>query len=290
MRLALTHRTVYAYDDDVTASYGLGLLTPRELAHQHVVEHVIDVRPAPADLRHDVDLHGNTLTYLQIDTPHRELVVEARGVVETRPPVTDLPALAHPWEDARPAHRRDVVDAWRALDFALASPSIAHSERAVAYARASLAPGRPLGEAALELMGRIHDDFRYDPEATSVTATVDDLLSAGAGVCQDFAQLMLAGLRGHGLAARYVSGYLATDPPPGKARVLGADATHAWVEVWVPGDGWLALDPTNDQPANERYVTVGWGREYAEVTPLKGVIYTEATTSTLSVAVDVVPA
>nr|WP_302477594.1 transglutaminase family protein [Aeromicrobium stalagmiti] len=158
-----------------------------------------------------------------------------------------------------------------------------------AYAAESLAPGRPVGEAVIEVMHRIHTDFAYDKTATTVTTTVDDIFDKRAGVCQDFAHLTLACLRSHGLAVRYVSGYLATTPPPGKERIVGADATHAWAAVWIPGDGWLAVDPTNDQLVNDRYVTVAWGRDYADVPPVKGVIFTEAKKSTLKVEVDVAP-
>jgi transglutaminase-like putative cysteine protease len=139
-------------------------------------------------------------------------------------------------------------------------------------------------------MQRIHRDFAYDSTATTVTSTVADVMRKRAGVCQDFAHLALACLRGHGVAARYVSGYLATQPPPGKERVVGADASHAWLAVWMPGSGqWLAIDPTNDQWANERYVTVAWGRDYGDVSPVKGIIYTKAKKSTLRVSVDVAP-
>lgn len=289
MRLDVTHRTTYTYDDVVTGSYGIGCLTPRELSWQRVVEHTVAIEPDPSDRSTDVDHYGNTATYFQLDAAHRDLVVVAHSVVETDDPVHDAAALAVPWEDARPASRRDVPDAWQAIDLALASPSVDHPPSAHAYGAESLRPGRPLGEAVLDLMHRVHADFAYEQGATTVTSTIEEVLEARAGVCQDFAQLMLACLRSHGLAARYVSGYLATEPPPGKERVVGADATHAWVAVWVPGGGWLALDPTNDQTANERYVTVAWGREYADVPPLKGVIFTEAKTSTLGVAVDVVP-
>lgn len=141
-------------------------------------------------------------------------------------------------------------------------------------------------------MHRIFTDFDYDATATTVTSTIADVLSTRAGVCQDFAQLAIAGLRAHGLAARYVSGYLSTLPPPGHDRVVGADASHAWLAVWVPGEAgghWLAVDPTNDVRVGDRHVTVAWGRDYGDVPPLKGVIFTDAETSTLSVEVDVEP-
>nr|WP_281380048.1 transglutaminase family protein [Nocardioides ginsengisegetis] len=176
-----------------------------------------------------------------------------------------------------------------ATDFALASGQAPHHPEAAAYAAASFPDGRPVGEAVTDLVRRIHADFAYDKTATTVTSTIEEILEKRAGVCQDFAHLTLACVRSLGLAGRYVSGYLATTPPPGQERLVGADASHAWVAVWVGDDEWLALDPTNDSRADDRYVTVAWGRDYADVVPVKGVIFTEAKRSTLQVAVDVAP-
>ncbi len=194
----------------------------------------------------------------------------------------------------------ELPGAWRATDVAVASGLVEQTEEAYLYGGLSLTTGRPPGEAVTDLMHRIHAEFTYDKGVTTVTSTVDEIFRVKGGVCQDFAHLMLACLRSHGLAARYVSGYLSTTPPPGGHRVVGADASHAWVSVWVPStdaaalgspvDGqWLAVDPTNDQWADDRYVTVAWGRDYADIPPVKGVIFTEAKTSTLDVSVDVAP-
>jgi transglutaminase-like putative cysteine protease len=289
VRYRVSHRTTYSYDDDVSDSLGIAYLVPRELPWQHVAERAFTVVPQPLDHTEDLDYYGNTATYFQVTEPHRVLDVLAVSEVEVRAPEHDPQALATPWEDARPAHRPDVADAWRVQDLALASALADQTAEARAYAARSLEPGRPIGEAVVEVMHRIHDDFAYDKTATTVTTTVDDIFDKRAGVCQDFAHLTLACLRSHGLAVRYVSGYLATTPPPGKERIVGADATHAWAAVWVPGDGWLAVDPTNDQLVNDRYVTVAWGRDYGDVPPVKGVIFTEATSSTLRVEVDVAP-
>ena len=289
MKYVVTHRTTYGYDAEVTDSLGVAHLAPRRLPWQRVDAHDVDVRPGTADVSADVDHYGNTATFFQVTEPHRELVVTARSEVEVEQEQHDPATLAVPWEQARPADRRDVPDAWRAVDLALTSPSVRSTAQVARYAAASLEPGRPLGEAVLDLVHRIHTDFTYEQGATSVTTTIEDVMRARAGVCQDFAHLVLAGLRAHGLAARYVSGYLATDPPPGRERIVGADASHAWAAVWLPGGGWLAVDPTNDQVVGDRYVTVAWGREYADVPPLKGVIFTEATESTMLVEVDVAP-
>lgn len=293
MRYRITHRTAYTYDDDVTDSLGVAHLVPRTLAHQQIAAAGVVVTPEPADLAHDTDCYGNTVTYFQVTRPHRELVVEGRCEATVTTPAYDHDALARPWDRARPLVEPTLPGAWRATDFALPSALVEQTDEARAYAARSLRPGRPVGEAVTELVRRIHAEFRYDATATTVTSTVPETFRERAGVCQDFAHLALAGLRAHGLAARYVSGYLATEPPPGRDRVVGADASHAWVEVWLPdssGDGaWLALDPTNDQWVDDRYVTVALGRDYGDVPPVKGVIFTEATTSSLTVSVDVAP-
>ncbi|TIC84986.1 transglutaminase family protein [Nocardioides sp. GY 10113] len=293
MRYRVEHRTTYTYDDHVTDSLGVAHLVPRSLPWQQLGtgdgEYRVAVTPTPDDHSSEVDFYGNRVTYFQVVTPHRELQVVGRGEVDVVTPVVDEERLATRWERFRPLLDPGAPGAWRATDFALASPAVPIHPGARDYAAESLTRGRPVGEAVTELMNRIHADFDYDPSATTVTSTVPEIIARRAGVCQDFAHFTLAGLRAHGLAARYVSGYLATEPPPGKERVVGADASHAWLALWLGDDEWLAFDPTNDQWQNERYVTVAWGRDYGDVPPVKGVIFTEATTSELSVSVDVAP-
>ena len=284
------HRTAYTYSDPVEDSVGQFHLIPRELPGQRVREAEVVVSPAPGDMRRDSDYFGNWSTYFHVTDAHEALSIEASSEVAVTAPEYDAAALALPWETARPLRHPDQEGAWRAAEFAMPSPRVAQSEATAAYGAISLTPGRPIGEAATDLMHRIYTDFDYDGTATTVTSTVADALEKRAGVCQDFAHVALACLRSHGVAARYVSGYLATQPPPGKERVFGADASHAWLAVWLPGtDQWLAIDPTNDQWANDRYVTVAWGRDYGDVSPVKGIIFTEAKTSTLRVSVDVAP-
>lgn len=288
-RYRVEHRTTYTYDEDVTDSFGVGHLVPRALPWQQVAEYDVAVSPAPGDLSRDADYYGNTVSYFQVTTPHTELVVVGAGEVDVAVPIVDDSLLARPWEDARPLLAPQSLGAWQATDFALASAAVPIHAGARDYAATSLVPGRPIGEAVTDLMNRIHADFDYDAAATTVTSTVSEILAKRAGVCQDFAHFTLSALRAHGLAARYISGYLATEPPPGKERIVGADASHAWVAVWLGGEEWLALDPTNDQWQNDRYVTLAWGRDYGDIPPLKGVIFTEAKTSRLVVSVDVAP-
>ncbi len=289
MRYRLRHTTTYTYDAPVSDSLGVAHLVPLALPWQQVSDYVVTVTPQPGDLADDRDYYGNHVTYFQVTRPHRELVVEGSGEVDVVARVVPAEALATPWESLRPLRDPDLPGAWAVTDFALPSAQVDHPAAAVEYAALSLTPGRAVGEAVTDLMHRVHGDFDYDRTATTVTSTVAHILDRRAGVCQDFAHLMLACLRAHGLAARYVSGYLATEPPPGKERIVGADASHAWVEVWLGGEEWLALDPTNDQEVADRHVTVARGRDYGDVPPLKGVIFTEAKKSAMRVAVDVAP-
>lgn len=286
----MAHRTAYAYNGNVRDSLGLAHLVPRVLPWQQVAEHAVTVEPRPGDVTEDLDCYGNVVSYFHVTDAHTRLTIDAVSEVTVVPPVYDAAALAEPWENARPSLNPTARDAWAAIEFSLESPRARHVDEAREYAAASLTPGRPIGEAVTDLMHRIYTDFDYDSKATTVTSTVADVMTKRAGVCQDFAHLALACLRSHGVAARYVSGYLATKPPPGKERVVGADASHAWVAVWLPGSNqWLAFDPTNDQWLADRHVTVAWGRDYGDVPPVKGIIFTKAKKSTLRVSVDVAP-
>lgn len=285
----IQHSTTYTYDADVTGSYGVFHLRPRDLEWQRCVSHEITVEPAPSDLLVHDDLYGNAKSYFHVTEPHQTLVVTAVSQVEVEQQQLPADLLAVPWERARPAERGDQPDAWSATDFTYPSPYIEVPPGIEEYTRTSFTPGRPLGEAAVELMHRVHDDFTYKFGSTSVSTPVSTLLEKKMGVCQDFSHFMVSGLRSLGLAGRYVSGYLATRPPPGQPRLVGADASHAWVGCWVPGAGWLYLDPTNAKVIDESHATVAFGRDYGDVPPVKGVIFTESKTSKMKVSVDMAP-
>ncbi len=285
----IRHETAYHYQGEITSSYGLYHLSPREIDRQHVLGHRVDVSPLPSDRASYEDVYGNRCTWYHVTEPHTELAIVATTDIGIGRQQVDPDLLARPWDQCRPDLRRDVPDWWEAVDFTLASPRVDLPPEVADYAAASFAPARPLGEAVEDLNHRIHDDFTYDPRATSVTTRVGDVLRLRAGVCQDFAQLMVACLRSVGLAGRYVSGYLATVPPPGKPRNIGADATHAWAGVWVPGAGWYDLDPTNNRPVDESHATVAWGRDYSDVAPVRGVIYGARGGSSMTVSVDMAP-
>ncbi len=285
----IQHSTTYTYESDVTASYGQVYLRPRDLPWQRCVSHEVVIEPAPGNLFVHDDLYGNAKSFFHVTEPHRELVVRAVSHVEVGLGSPGEDRLAVPWEQARPAARPELADAWSATDFTFASPYVEVPPGIEEYTRVSFTPGRALGEAAVELMHRVHDDFTYKFGSTSVGTTVSTLLERRTGVCQDFSHFMLSGLRSLGLAGRYVSGYLATRPPPGRPRLVGADASHAWVGCWVPGGGWLYLDPTNAKVIDESHATVAYGRDYGDVLPVRGVIFTESKQSTMKVSVDMAP-
>lgn len=293
MRYRVRHITTYSYDDDVTGSYGQFHLRPRDLDWQQCVAHEVEVNPEPSDLFRHVDLYGNTKSYFHVIEPHTELVVTATSVLEIDPPAYDAEALAQPWEECRPLVPDTVAardpDAWRATDFVFASTMVDIPPGIREYADRSFTPGRPIGESVTELMHRVYADFTYKSGSTTVSTRVAELLEKKTGVCQDFTHFMVSGLRSLGLAGRYVSGYLATRPPPGKPRLVGADASHAWVGCWIPGTGWMYLDPTNNRLIDASHATVAWGRDYADVTPVKGVIFTESKKSKMTVSVDMEP-
>jgi transglutaminase-like putative cysteine protease len=263
-------------------------LRPRDLDWQRCLEHEVRVQPEPAEISRHEDVYGNTKTYFHVLTPHTQLVITGTSVVEISERDLDPDLLALPWESTRPALAMD-SDAWRATDFTFPSPMVDVPDGIRDYATQSFAPGRAIGEAAIDLMHRIHADFTYKSGSTTVATRVGDLLARRMGVCQDYAHFMVSCLRSLGLAGRYVSGYLATVPPPGKERVVGADASHAWAGVWVPGAGWLYLDPTNNRLTDVSHATVAWGRDYGDVPPVKGVIFTESKKSTMKVGVDMAP-
>ncbi|WP_305046553.1 transglutaminase family protein [Geoalkalibacter sp.] len=289
MKYRVTHTTEFVYEARVGLSYNLARLMPRGLPRQQVLSAVLRITPHPQDHESALDYFGNRTDYFSIQQPHDELRVTAISEVEVSAPETGLFDQAQnlSWEEARDHLRADrSAPGIDALQFTLDSPMVVVEDFLADYARASFSPGRFLDEAVDDLMRRIFKDFKYDPEFSSIATPLREVMAHRGGVCQDFAHLAIGCLRAQGLAARYVSGYLETDPPPGKERLVGADASHAWFSVYHPVRGWLDFDPTNNQQPGERYVTLAWGRDFADVTPLKGVAYGGGEHQ-LKVAVDV---
>jgi len=284
----ISHSTVYRYSDVVTSSYGRGFLTPRDSTRQRCLSHELIIEPEAADSSTSRDGYGNISSYFHVTERHNTLSIRSSSVVEVDPLPPELyggGSARAPWEIARPVG----LDGALATEFTLDLRPAEITDELRAYAAPSFEPGRPLIEVLRDLTSRIFTDFTYRSGSTTVSTKVSEVLAAREGVCQDFARLAIACLRANGLAASYVSGYLATDPPPGKERMVGIDATHAWASVWTPQNQWLGLDPTNDQMVDERYIYVGFGRDYADVPPLRGIIYTDAESSVIDVSVDVAP-
>ena len=273
----------------MSVSHHVVRLTPRELSRQKVARSKISVSPAPPVLGRENDYFGNSVNYFTLQEPHTKLTVEADSELEVHPaPMPDF-AASPAWNvvrDALPAdHASDSLDAYQ---FVFDSRRVAGSPEMAAYARESFPEGRPLMEAVLDLMHRIHQDYRFDTKATEVSTPVETFFEKRRGVCQDFAHLQIACLRSLSLPARYVSGYLRTMPAPGKPRLVGADASHAWCAAWCPGIGWVDFDPTNDCVPSDGHITVAWGRDYSDVSPIHGVLLGGAH-HTLDVGVDVMP-
>ena len=289
-RYRVDHHTEYVYAATTATSQHLAYLTPRELPLQKVLWHDLTIDPAPADRSCRVDYFGNTAESFTMLTPYKALSAVSRSLVTVFEPAP-LPdvATSPPWESVRDQLAAGSPGApLEAIEFSAGSPYVDIGPEIEAFGRAVFPAGRPLLEGALELMHRIHHAFAFDSTATSIATPVSRILAGQRGVCQDFAHVHLACFRALGLSARYVSGYLLTDPPPGQPRLIGADASHAWVSVWCPVNGWVDLDPTNDVRPGLRHITLAWGRDYGDVSPLRGVMVGGGA-HVLHVGVSVVP-
>jgi transglutaminase-like putative cysteine protease len=255
VRYEITHVTVYDYEDSVSVSHHVARLAPRAGDRQRIIAHDWDIDPRPAVMSDHVDYFGNTVTFFAVQGPHSRLTVTSRGRVEVADAAA-VPPSSPPWESARDLRAPELAGAF---EFALDSPLVAAHRRYAAYAQPSFPADRPLLDAVADLTARINRDLRFEPGATSIATPLEQVFTSRRGVCQDFAHLQIACLRSLGLAARYVSGYLETAPPPDHPRLVGADASHAWVSVYVPGTGWVDVDPTNNLVP-------------ADVSPIRGVI------------------
>jgi transglutaminase-like putative cysteine protease len=285
----IVHRTTYKYKYPVSLGSHVACLKPRAMAHHQLAQSQLHIRPRPATRTERVDYFGNVLCFFTIQEPHRELVVEARSEVIVEENARPWPQVAIPWEEAaKAAFTDDSPAGLDACQFGFESPRIRVRPEFASYALQSFTPRRPMLEALLDLTARIHTDFRFDSKVTNVRTPTEEVFKKRRGVCQDFAHLQIACLRSLNLAARYVSGYLRTYPAPGQPRLVGADASHAWVSAYCPGFGWLDMDPTNNIVPSNGHVTLAWGRDYGDVSPLRGLILGGGA-HTLKVGVDMEP-
>ena len=302
MLLHITHTTTYHYTPQVNTAQHMAYLLPRDLPSQTVRNADLHIAPEPASCSTQVDVYGNLRTFFSLPSAHNELRITASSTLETHnspaPAVDTTPA----WEKVRAHFLYHAGAAWDpATEFVFASPYVPIDAVFADYARATFTPQRPVLQAACALMTRIHQEFTYASQSTDIHTPAREALQRREGVCQDFAHILLACLRAQGLAARYVSGYVLTQPPAGQPRLIGSDASHAWVSVYVPEvqndtlcthGHWYDLDPTNNRwglhsPGLD-YVTLAWGRDYGDVSPVRGVIHGGAR-HTLAVGVTVMP-
>ncbi len=290
MKYRVVHTTRYSYSEPASLSQNELFLFPRETATQWVISNSLSIQPKPQYQRRQTDYFGNNVSVFMVQHPHTALEMTSTSTVETAHPQVLEASLTPSWEEVKHIltihQNQDELDAYQ---FVFSSPLIETNNEALYYAQTSFAQGVPILMGASDLIKRIYTEFSYDKNASNVDTSVSQVFKTRKGVCQDFAHLAISCLRSLGLAARYVSGYLETQPPAGKQKLVGADASHAWISIFIPGFGWVDLDPTNNQPTGESYITVAWGRDYGDVAPVKGVVMGGGSHQ-LSVMVDVSPA
>ncbi|TCK30413.1 transglutaminase-like putative cysteine protease [Ancylobacter aquaticus] len=290
MKYDIHQSTAYSYASAVPVARHVVRMVPVERPNQRVVASHFAVEPEPVEWTETRDFFGNKVVHIRIETPHRSFIVKTRARVEVTAPPEVAPGSGPSWEETREAANGSAdLSALSPAHFLFPSPAVVLSPAITSWTAESFPPGRPMLAGALDLMNRIYADFTYDPRATDVSTPALKAFELRAGVCQDFAHIMIAGLRGLGLPAAYVSGFLRTEPPPGKERLQGADATHAWVSVWCGEEiGWQGLDPTNALHVATDHVVLAVGRDYTDVAPIGGVIFGSGKQK-LKVEVDVIP-
>ncbi|WP_111307439.1 transglutaminase family protein [Confluentibacter sediminis] len=295
MVFQISHTTSYLYESGVTFCHNIATLKPKDMVGQKLLDYHLDISPTPSEISEKLDFFGNTVTRFSIQKYHNELKVTTNSIIERnfslQPNIHDSVVgntitLTQALLELK-SYDEEILDV---RQFTLESILIARITPEIkAYAEVSFKPNRPIFEAAFELMQRIYTEFEFDPEFTNVATPIHDVMKEKKGVCQDFAQIAIACVRSVGLPARYVSGYIETLPPPGKEKLIGADASHAWFSIYIPKFGWIDFDPTNNQIPKNQHITVAWGRDYYDVPPLKGVIYSTGKNK-MKVAVDIRPA
>ena len=284
------HQTIYDYAEPVSVSHHVVRLTPRHLQSQKRHTSELSIWPTPpVPATTHTDYFGNTVASFTLPESHSRMSVEATSELEVQAPPTPVLSESPAWETVRATVANDhTPEGLDAFQFVFDSNRIEAKPALADYARESFPSGRPLLEAVSDLTARIHQDFRFDSKATEVTTPVETFFEKRRGVCQDFSHLQIACMRSLRIPARYVSGYLRTLPPPGRPRLVGADASHAWCSAWCPGAGWVDFDPTNNCMPTDGHITLAWGRDYSDVSPIRGVLLGGAKHS-LKVGVDVMP-
>ena len=290
MKYTINHRTWYAYAEAAPVCHNMLHLAPRDTPRQVCSEYSLRIVPEPAFTTRRTDWFGNVVDYFSIEGPHNGLEVTAQSIVEVLPPAKLTPVDSLPWEEIVRRSTPEATTADLAIyQLTLRSSRVRPSAQLRDYAQASFASGRPIVDTIVDLTARIFRDFEFDAKATTVHTPLEELLKIRRGVCQDFAHLAIGCVRSMGLPCRYVSGYLRTTPPPGKPRMVGADASHAWASVYCGPLGWVDFDPTNNALAGQSHISIAWGRDYGDVCPLQGV-FVGGGEHSMGVNVDVIPA
>lgn len=289
MKYRIVHSTAYQYSDPVPVCHNQLRLSPRETAYTNCTSHRLLIRPSPSQVTRRKDWFGNPVQSFTLDESHRKLLLTATSRVTVSEQSLPDPASTPKCGDIAAGLPNESIEGWfDVIEFTFDSSLAARGETFRNYAADCLEPEQPILSATMSLMSKIHRDFKYDPKATTVVTRPDEALAQKHGVCQDFAHVAISCLRSFGVPARYVSGYLRTIPPPGKERLIGADASHAWFAVWCGEAGWIDLDPTNDKVCGTDHIPIAWGRDYSDVAPIRGV-FTGGGNHTLNVSVDVEP-
>ncbi len=286
----VTHRTTFTYTQPVAISHHVLRLALRPHPRQHSLRSTLSIDPSPSVRSDGKDYFGNPLTHLTIQTPHSALIVEAQSVVDVKKPEPIHLDQSQPWDQVIQQLQgftdTTILDAQQ---FLYDSPYVTIDDATYDFVQGCFPPGRPILAGVMDLTSRIFGDFTYEGGVTEVSTPVKDVLISRKGVCQDFAHLEIAALRSLGLPARYISGYLLTHPPEGQEKLVGADASHAWISTWCPAIGWVDFDPTNNCIPSDEHITLAWGRDYGDVSPINGFMVGGGQ-HTPSVSVDVAPA
>lgn len=294
MIFSVIHKTTYNYTNNVTYCHNLANLKPKTFSGQELLEYELEIEPKPTVIHTNTDFFGNEVTHFSIEKQHKKLVVTTKSSVKRTYKLQQNATISEACKQVTIAQALTKLknvspEIIEAKQFILDSTFIKNiSEEIKNYAKVSFQKERSLFEATNELMQRIFKEFKFDAGFSTVATPIDEVMKAKKGVCQDFAQVAIACLRSVGLPARYVSGYIETFPPPGKEKLFGTDASHAWFSVYIPDFGWIDFDPTNNQIPKDQHIIVAYGRDYYDVPPLKGVIYGSGK-STLEVSVDIRP-
>ncbi len=290
MKFKIQHTTTYSYSAPVMLCYNMAHLVPRETENQRCFSSLISVSPEPVYQNEGEDYFGNRTFYFSIQSPHKVLTIDVVSYLDVQPTPWAAQIDTHTLtcgELRQMLKEGTTEEARMASEYCLDSLQIKRSPKLAAFVQELFSDEKPVLKAAMTLTSKIFKEFTFDPTATDVTTPPEEVLEQKRGVCQDYAQLAIGCLRSVGLAARYMSGYIETLPPPGQEKLVGADASHAWFSLFVPDLGWVEFDPTNNLIASDQHIVTGWGRDYADITPLQGVVFEGGDTHSLSVSVDV---